>query len=142
VPGSRYLKPLFAQDANAPDEVVFNGGACACGHVFFPMQTYGCELCGRHGPALQPMPLRGRGQLVASALVRIHPDKARAVPFTVVEVVLEQGPTVRTLLAEAESDPAPGAQMRATLVRVDASETEGDIFDLRFVAVEPTSAGG
>ena len=130
-----YLKPLYAWTGDASDEVVLHGGECVCGHVFFPMQAYGCEVCGRHGQALQPMALRGRGRLIASATVHIHADKARPAPFTIGEIVLDQGPTVRTLLADGTGDPPPGAPMRATLVRV-GGEIGDDILDLRFAPLD------
>ncbi len=136
----RYLKPLYALAEDTSDEVVLLGGECVCGHVFFPMQAYGCEVCGRHGQALQPLVLRGRGRLVASAAVHIHGDKARPAPFTVVEIALEQGPTIRTLLAEATGNPAPGVPMRATLVWA-GSEVGDDLFDLRFAPVQDSVAG-
>jgi len=79
--------------------------------------------------------------LVASAVVLIHPDKARPAPFTIVEVTLEQGPTVRTLLADGTGNLMPGAPMRATLVRVGASETGDDIVDLRFAPVDAKVGG-
>ncbi len=137
----RYLKPLYERAGDASDDVVLHGGACACGYIFFPMQTYGCEVCGRHGEALQPRTLRGSGRLVASATVHIHADKARPTPFTVVEVALEQGPTVRTLLAEDAGDPAPGAPLCATLVWV-GGEPGDDIVDLRFTPVQDAAQGG
>jgi uncharacterized protein len=141
VSGTTYLKPLYAKEETAPDEVVLHGGICSCGHSFFPMQAYGCEMCGQSGEALQPKLLRGRGRLVASAVVHIHPDKSRPVPFTIVEVALEQGPTVRTLLAEGAADPKPGAQMRATLVHVRTNDVGDEIVDLRFVSAEPAASG-
>jgi uncharacterized OB-fold protein len=137
----RYLKPLYARAGDASDDVVLHGGACECGHVFFPMQSYGCEVCGRHGPALQPRTLSGRGRLVASATVHIHADKARPTPFAVAEIALEQGPTIRTLLAEDAGEPAPGTPMRASLVWV-AGEPGDDIVDLRFAPVEDAARGG
>jgi uncharacterized protein len=134
--GTRCLKPLYAAGQDGSDDVILHGGGCECGFVFFPMQTYGCEVCGRHGASLQPRSLKGRGVLIASALVRIHADKTRPTPFTIVEVALDDGPTVRTLLAEGTAEPAPGAPMRAVLVPVGPSETGEDLVDLRFVVVE------
>jgi hypothetical protein len=104
------------------------------------MQAYGCEVCGRHGEALQPRPLTGRGRLAASATVHISADKTRNVPFTVVEMALEDGPTVRTLLADGAGDPAPDTPMRATLIWA-GSEIGDDIFDLRFAPVEDPIVG-
>lgn len=101
------------------------GGRCVCGNIFFPMQNYGCEACGRFGDALQPAELKGLGTLVASATVHLHNGKGREAPFTVVTVRLADGPTVRTLLDGApNSELPPGTPMKATLA--------GDPADLRF----------
>jgi uncharacterized OB-fold protein len=132
---TKCLKPLYAPGQDGSDDVVLRGGACECGFVFFPMQTYGCEVCGRHGSSLQPRSLKGRGVLVASAAVHTHADKNRPTPFTIVEVALDDGPTIRTLLADGTADPPPGAPVRAVLVPAGVSETGDDLVDLRFVAV-------
>jgi len=103
------------------------GGRCTCGHVFFPMQTHGCEVCGRHGVDLQPMILSGRGTLLSSTVVHIHADKARATPFTIGKVLLADGPVVRTLLIDPDKEVAPGTVMVTALV----PGSDGTL-DLRF----------
>ena len=103
------------------------GGRCACGHVFFPLQAHGCEVCGRHGDDLQPMTLSGRGTLLSSTVVHLHADKARTAPFTIGKVALAEGPVVRTLLLDPDREIAPGTPMAARLVPV--GETG---LDLRF----------
>ncbi len=103
------------------------GGRCACGHVFFPWQTHGCEVCGRHGEELQPLALSGRGTLLSSTVVHFHADKARTAPFTIGKVMLAEGPVVRTLLLDPDREVAPGTPMAARLVPV--GETG---LDLRF----------
>jgi len=52
--GTAYLKPLYAQGGSGSDDVVLHGGACECGYVFFPMQTYGCEKCGGTASRFNP----------------------------------------------------------------------------------------
>ena len=51
------LKPGLYGPPAGEDAAVLRGGKCACGAVFFPMQSYGCEVCGRHGEALRPRDL-------------------------------------------------------------------------------------
>ena len=138
VSATRYLKPLYAAAGTGPDRVVLQGGACACGHVFFPMQTYGCERCGRDGAALEPRSLEAGGKLIASAMVHLHADKSRPTPFTVVEVRLDAGPTVRSLLGERAEDPELGAQMHAVLEAVGTDAGGEEVFDLRFVSAMPS----
>ncbi len=109
------------------------GGRCTCGHVFFPMQTYGCEVCGRTGEALQPALLQGRGKLVASARVLLHAAKDRKAPFVVASIRLDDGPVVRTLLAEDSTERLPvGTGLRACLVEVGRSDAGEALVDLRF----------
>ncbi len=142
---SELLKPALYDEqgtAAAPGHPALNGGQCVCGHVFFPMQTYGCEVCGRRGEALQPVHLSGRGKLVASATVHIHAArtpalntdvKPHAAPFTIGSIVLEDGPTVRTLLVGVdEKTLKPGQAMVTTLVAVGTGAKP--ILDLRFTA--------
>lgn len=111
------------------------GGRCTCGYVFFPMQTYGCERCGRTGEALTPALLDGAGALVASARVLLHAGKSRVAPFVVVSVKLDAGPVVRTLLAEDREAPLPiGTRLVARLVEVGSGEAGEVMADLRFAA--------
>lgn len=139
------LKPkLYAAEGTSavPDHPSLNGGRCECGYVFFPMQTYGCEVCGRTGDALKPVKLSGRGRLNASSTVHIHaaggrggatnPDvKPHEAPFTIGSITLEDGPTVRTLLVNVDEKTLKhGQAMVTTLVPVGAAGKS--ILDLRF----------
>jgi hypothetical protein len=126
------LKPtLYRAEGSDADPVhpALLGGQCACGYVFFPMQTYGCERCG--GTSLAPRALSGRGRLLASARVHLHAGKNRQAPFTVVSVALDEGPIVRTL-TEADEDVRPGDRMVTALVPVLDAEGAQRL-DLRFV---------
>lgn len=110
------------------------GGRCACGHAFFPMQRYGCERCGRSGDALRESLLAGRGALVASARVMLHVGKQRQAPFVVVSVKLDDGPVLRTMLAEDTDAVLPvGQRMETRLVEVGKSDAGEPLVDLCFV---------
>jgi uncharacterized OB-fold protein len=128
------LKPaLYATEgtASVPDHPSLKGGKCQCGYVFFPLQTYGCEVCGRTGDALQPVALSGRGTLIASSTVHIHAAKNQEAPFTIGAIKLDDGPTVRTLLVDVDAKALkPGQPMVTQLVPV--SSAAGKTFDLRF----------
>ena len=125
------LKPtLYRREGSEadPGHPALLGGACACGHVFFPMQTFGCELCGNS--TLELRALTGRGRLLASAQVHLYAGKHRQAPFTVGSIALEDGPIVRTLLVEGPSY-APGDTVVTALVEV--TDAEGNAkSDLRF----------
>jgi uncharacterized OB-fold protein len=126
------LKPSLYQargSAAEPGLPALLGGVCACGHVFFPLQVYGCERCG--GVDLRPRTLSGAGRLLASARVHLHPGKGRDAPFTVVAVELDDGPIVRTLAAGDAAGLLPGARMVTVLTPVVDLEG-GERLDLRF----------
>jgi uncharacterized protein len=111
--------PLFVDAGTdaVPEQPALIGGRCACGHVFFPMQTYGCEKCGRYGDELKHVRLSGRGRLLAFACVRLHARPYPKVPFTVVAVALDAGPVIRALLDPPVDDGLRnGAVMVAKLV--------------------------
>ena len=131
------LKPsLFTVPAEARALPELLGGRCRCGHVFFPLQAYGCEKCGASGDALQPAALPASGTLVASSRVLLHARKDREPPYVVVSVRLDDGPVVRTLLDEDTTDLiAIGSPMRGRLVEVARSEAGAPVVDLRFARV-------
>jgi uncharacterized OB-fold protein len=136
MPTPDLLKPALYKASGTPalrDHPALIGGRCVCGHVFFPMQHYGCERCGRHGENLSTIELTGRGRLIASAEVHMHMGKGRQAPFVVGSIALEDGPMVRTLLVGGDSgnSPQPGDSMVTILVPV-ADGDEGERLDLRF----------
>ena len=128
------LKPDLYRRAGSPtrpDLPALLGAACACGHVFFPLQTYGCERCG--GTDLQPRALSGAGRLLAAARVHLHAGKGREAPFTIGSIKLDDGPIIRTLIVSGDIPPRPGAAMVSLLAPV--TDAEGAVrLDLRFVA--------
>jgi uncharacterized OB-fold protein len=128
----KLLKPdLYAADASKADAAVLRGGRCTCGHVFFPMQRYGCEKCGRAGDDLQPVDLKGEGVLAASVTVHMHARPERIAPFTIGTIKLDDGPVLRALLTGSVDNLAPGCRMIATLTPVDSAD---GLLDLRFIA--------
>lgn len=127
------LKPALyrAEGASAsPDAPALLGAACACGHVFFPLQTYGCERCG--GLDIAPRALAPSGRLIASAEVHLHAGKGRTAPFTVATVSLDAGPVIRTLVKDGVGPLAVGQRMSASLEPVLDAEGEPRL-DLRLV---------
>jgi hypothetical protein len=126
------LKPTLYRSegtADAPTHPALLGGLCANGHVFFPLQHYGCERCGSVDLRLRP--LAGVGRLLASARVHLHAGKGREAPFTVGAIQLDNGPIVRTLIVGDDDPLAVGMRMAATLVAVVDAEGR-PCLDLRF----------
>jgi hypothetical protein len=126
------LKPaLYHSEGSNADSAhpALLGGACTCGYVFFPMQSFGCERCGRTD--VKERALSGRGRLLASARVHLHAGKHRQAPFTVGSIALEDGPIVRTILIDDDKPFHPGDEMVTALV--EAHDAEGNAKrDLRF----------
>ena len=116
------------------------GGKCPCGYVFFPMQTFGCEMCGRNGKDLTPVTLSGRGRVVSKAVVHIHADPKRPPPFTVAVVELEEGPQIRALLADPPDEAAePDDRVIARLFRSNQSDSNSRL-DVGFTRDTPKEA--
>lgn len=133
---SPLLKPTLYARTDDDATPVLLGGRCECGHVFFPMQTFGCERCGKFGDALQSIPLRGRGTVRSAATVHVHADEKRPVPFVVGTIQLDDGPVIRTLLLDAPADrDARGTRVVGVLLPVSTEHGE-QALDLRFRAVQ------
>lgn len=81
------------------------GSTCTrCGRVAHPAEPYGCDRCGAPPAELAPTALAPTGTVRSSATVHRHRAPEPAVPFVVVEVVLDAGPVVRSLLVDAGRD--------------------------------------
>jgi len=86
------------------------------------------------------MELRGEGVLASFATVHQHGGGGE-VPFTVGEIVLDDGPTVRALLAKSEGseegrDPAIGGRVRAMLWPIGTTDRGEERVELRFAPVD------
>lgn len=124
-----------ASDDNEPS---LRGKRCrACGYVFFPPQSYGCESCGALPGQLEPVALRGRGVLHAFATVHYHPGKGIEAPFTIGLIVLDDGPAVRSTLAERTDEGLKiGDRMHTVLVPTGMREEGAEVVELRFAKTE------
>jgi uncharacterized protein len=123
---------LYAADPNP--EPVLKGARCrACGYVFFPPQSYGCESCGAPPAELEPRDLTGRGALQSFATVHVHHGKGIEVPFTIGVIALDDGPIIRSVLAERTDEGLHiGDRMHSTLVADGADDKGNNLIELRF----------
>lgn len=128
---------LYSEEGTTacPGFPALRGIRCRCGYCAFPPQRFGCEICGGHGDALVETLLSGRGTVLASATVRRHAKAEPAVPFTVVEVALVDGPVVRGLLVSGhDAELPPGAEV---VTQLETLLLEGQMVrDLRFLPLE------
>ena len=135
MPEPSIRKPALvrAESASAPPQL--RAKKCACGHVFFPPQPYGCERCGQPPSAQTEAPFEARGVLTALAAVRVH--SKRPVPYWVGRIALDGGPVIDGVLTNAEGL-AIGARVAGRLVPVaDASGVEA--LDCLFAPEEQAS---
>jgi uncharacterized protein len=114
-----------------------NGGHCsACGYVFFPPQSYGCESCGAPPEKLEPKSLKGEGVLSSFATVNLHQDRGMETPFTVGVIVLDDGPAIRAVLThKTDHGLKIGDRMHAVVVPVE-NEAGATAIELRFAKRE------
>ncbi len=115
-----------------------NGGKCrACGYVFFPPQSYGCESCGALPEKLEPVQLAGSGILHSYATVHLHMGKDIEAPFTIGLVVLDDGPAISSTLANRTDEGlAIGDRMKSVLVAAGADQQGNEMVELRFAKAE------
>lgn len=115
-----------------------NGGRCrACGYVFFPSQSHGCESCGALPDQLERMALAGNGVLHSFATVRVYQGKGIEAPFTVGVIALDDGPVIHSILtARTDEGLRVGDRMHSVLVPAGTDESGREIVELRFARRE------
>ena len=123
------MSGLYSIDASGSPSL--DGRRCRdCGYVFFPPHDFGCEACGALPQRTDPVALPGDGVLRALAVVHRHGGGGEA-PFTVGEIALDAGPTVRAAL-RSDDRLAIGDRMRATLWSVPVAAGSEKLVELRF----------
>ena len=104
---------------------------CACGHIAFPFQTFGCERCGAFA-GFEEVGLPALGTVAACAVVQMPSTGGPSTPFAVAAVRLRSGLIIRALLAELGAQ--PGETVEGVMVSVSAERLE-PAMDLRFQRV-------
>jgi uncharacterized protein len=127
---------LYAADPALEPALI--GRRCrACGYVFFPPQSYGCEVCGALASEFDTIALKGRGTLKSFATVHVHHGKGIEAPFTVGVIALAEGPVVRAVLIErTDTGLKIGDTMHSVLVSAGADDNANQIVELRFTKSE------
>ncbi|WP_084216319.1 Zn-ribbon domain-containing OB-fold protein [Pseudonocardia spinosispora] len=114
-------------DSSVP---VLIGGRCTCGHVFFPMQHYGCEQCGSRED-LTDFEMPARGRLATMTTVHVPVAGGPKPPFAVALVHLDDGPTIRAFVSGTTG--SRGQRMHGVFRR-----NIQDALELVFIATEGT----
>jgi len=121
-------KGLYDADQEIP---ALLGSQCAhCSTNFFPPLAVGCERCGH--AELTPVTLAAAGKVHATATVHLHQGKDIKAPFTVAEIVLDDGPLIRALLTEVTDDDVIGIRAAGEWVCIKQNEDGQDVVEPRF----------
>ena len=106
---ARYPRLMIPDD---PPRIL--GHECrACGRRAFPPDPYGCERCGATVDELAPIELVAAGTIHALATVHRHHHDRPETPFTVASIVLDDGITLKGVLAGDRSDARQRAGRRS-----------------------------
>ncbi len=93
-----------------------NGTRCrTCGRVATPPEPYGCEQCGALIDSLEAIEVAATGVVHSSAVVHRHHRPDPVTPFTVIEVVLDDGPALKGLLVADGEAVAIGDRVQGTV---------------------------
>lgn len=134
---------LFAVPPAPSTETVLLGARCTCGHVFFPRQRIGCEVCGAHGNEIESIELAASGTLQAFALAPRQQRPGSTAPLIVGTVVLDAGPAVEVVLdVDDTAGLSCGQRIAAHLAPVGEDESGRQIVDCFFAPVQPSEAAG
>lgn len=128
---------LFCSEGTqaVPNHPALCGGKCrACGYIFFPLQSYGCENCG--STELSPQSLSGRGRLIATAQVHVHHDPNRPPPFTIASIELMDGAVLRAVLETGGAPVVPGMDVVTMLVPSTRPDEAAPTLQFRLAGAE------
>ena len=126
-------KTLFTVPLAPGEAPALRGGRCSCGHVFFPPQQMGCDVCGASGDAIAIVDLTAAGvlQTFATAHRQTRPDGGA--PLIVGAVALDDGPVVEVVLdTEDESGLRVGQRVAGRLVEVGEDDDGRAVVDCFF----------
>jgi len=107
------------------------GSRCRqCDTNFFPKLAIGCECCG--ATDLIQTSLVASGTVHATATVHLHRGKDIEAPFTVAEILLDEGPLVRALLTDVIDGDVVGVRATAEWFSTGQDEDGNELVEPRF----------
>jgi uncharacterized OB-fold protein len=124
-------KPLFEPGGDGEAAQLRVGKCGACGHIFFPPQTLGCERCGAFGDALAEALVPAAGRVVSAVTVNRFRGPGIEAPFAIADIILDAKVTIRVLMDSAASIPNAGAHVRG---RAIAAAPDSPLPGVRFSA--------
>jgi len=134
---------LFIVPAAPSRETVLLGTRCSGGHVSFPPQQMGCEVCGAHGEDIETIELAASGTLTTYAMAHRQQRPGSDSPLVVGSIVLDAGPAVEVVLDVDDTEGlSSGLRVVGHLVPVGEDESGRPIVDCFFAAARPSEARG
>ena len=134
---------LFTVPAAPSSETVLLGTRCPAGHVSFPPQRMGCEVCGALGDGIETAELAASGTLTSFAMAHRQQRPGSASPLVVGTIVLDAGPAVEVVLdVDDTRELSCGLRVVGHLVPVGEDESGRPIVDCFFSAARPSEARG
>jgi hypothetical protein len=131
---------LYDVQADTP---TLSGTRCsACGRVYFPPLTIGCEACGATAEYLIPIPVAASGTVHSLAQVHLHRGQPPA-PFTIAEIRLDDGPFIRGTLGGDADRIRIGDAVSAIWAVVSTQDDGDEVVEPAFVttAAKASTAG-
>jgi uncharacterized protein len=120
----------------AADDPALRGVQCThCLRIYFPPMGIGCEICGAPVEQFVPKSLKGNG--IVFAVAEVHLAQA---PFTVVEIVLEDGPLIRGIVHPDSVRPQIGDRVSARWNVVDHDGEGSEVVEPGFVVMPAEKA--
>ena len=127
-------KPAHPGLYDVDDAIALSGTRCrACGTAFFPPLRIGCEVCG--AADLADVKLAARGSIHGSATVHLHHGRGIEAPFTVAEIVLDDGPVIRALMVTDGELPV-GARVAAKWFVTKVDDDGNEVVEPRFEGLD------
>src|SRR5262245_46017589 len=106
-------------------------GRCGCGQLAYPLQSHGCERCGRVGTDFERVEIAACGVLTAIATVYVHPKLPT--PFVLGRITLDGGPSIEAWLDAPPDALVVGTRVEGRLVP-GTDEAGTPVLDCRFAA--------
>lgn len=123
---------LYDPDVEPP---MLHATRCAaCGTVFFPPLSIGCEVCGALARALEPTDLAATGTIHSVATVHVHQGDDIQAPFTMAEIQLDGGPLIRATMTQVVEPDVIGRRAQARFVPARAGG-DPELVEPRFEVV-------
>lgn len=134
---------LFTLPPAPSTETKLRGARCSSGHLFFPPQQIGCEVCGAYGDEIEIIELDASGTLQSFALSHRQQRPGSTAPLIIGTVALDAGPALEVVLdVDDTAGLSCGQRVAGHLVDIGEDESSRRIVDCFFAPTEPAEPAG